>query len=93
MVAQGQPQVQISQNNNIGTKIEKPKVERESIKIKWLICSKRWMEVRGCFLKQVMLNWIWKQYVFVWWVMAVGVRGEHSKERQQSEQSQRCEIV
>ena len=29
------------------------------------------------------------QYVFVWWVMAVGVRGEHSKERQQSEQSHR----
>lgn len=27
------------------------------------------------------------QHVFVWWVMAVGVRGEHSKERQQSEQS------
>lgn len=28
-------------------------------------------------------------YVFVWSVMAVGVREEHSKERQQSEQSLR----
>lgn len=34
MVAQGQPQVQISQNNNIGTMIERPKVERESTKDK-----------------------------------------------------------
>ena len=42
MVAQGQPQVQISQNNNIGTMIERPKVERERVqKIKWLICCKR----------------------------------------------------
>lgn len=27
------------------------------------------------------------QYVFAWWIMAVGLRVEHSKERQQNEQS------